>query len=99
MMDPNFGHLRRARSDVTPMFSGDILSKAAKHRLEFINYATLVTATANDAYNTLVARDLAPNMVVITSFISCEKSLVVPATTSRVRLVVKSFAPTRLMTL
>ncbi|MDE0851841.1 MAG: hypothetical protein OSA94_11875, partial [Yoonia sp.] len=51
------------------------------HRLEFINYATLVTATDNDAYNTLVARNLAPNIVVITSFISCEKSLVVSANT------------------
>lgn len=91
MTDPNFCHLRRARSAVIPMFSGDILPEAAKHRSEFINYATLDTATDNDAYNTLVARNLAPNIVVITSFISCEKSLVVSPTTSGVRLAGKSF--------
>jgi NhaP-type Na+/H+ or K+/H+ antiporter len=60
MTDPNFGHLRGARSAGIPTFSGDILSEAAEHRLEFINYATLVAATDNDAYNTLVATDLAP---------------------------------------
>lgn len=60
MTDPNFGHLRRARSAGIPTFSGDILSEAAEHRLEFINYGTLVAATDNDAYNTLVATDLSP---------------------------------------
>lgn len=91
MTDLNFGHLRRARSAVIPMFSGDILPEAAKHRSEFINYATLVKATDNDANNILVARDLAPSIVVITSFITCEKSLVVSAATSGVCLVGKSF--------
>lgn len=60
MTDPNFGHLRAARAAGIPTFSGDILSEAAEHRLEFINYGTLVCATDNDAYNTLVATDLAP---------------------------------------
>ncbi len=60
MTDPNFGHLRGARTAGVPTFSGDILSEAAEHRLEFINYGTLVCATDNDAYNTLVATDLAP---------------------------------------
>ncbi|MEO9863091.1 MAG: sodium:proton antiporter [Yoonia sp.] len=60
MTDPNFGHLRRARSAGIATFSGDILSEAAENRLEFINYATLVAATDNDAYNTLVATDLSP---------------------------------------
>lgn len=60
MTDPNFGHLRAARAAGLPTFSGDILSEAAEHRLEFINYGTLVCATDNDAYNTLVATDLAP---------------------------------------
>jgi len=60
MTDPNFGHLRAARAAGIPTFSGDILSEAAEHRLEFINYGILVCATDNDAYNTLVATDLAP---------------------------------------
>ncbi|MDO6589657.1 sodium:proton antiporter [Loktanella sp. D2R18] len=60
MTDPNFGNLRSARAAGIPTFSGDILSEAAEQRLELISYATLVAATDNDAYNTLVATDLAP---------------------------------------
>ena len=58
--DPNFGHLRAARTAGLSTFSGDILSETAEHRVEFINYQKLVCATDNDAYNTLVATDLAP---------------------------------------
>ena len=60
MTDPNFGHLRDARAAGIETFSGDILSEAAEHWLEFVSYDTLVAATDNDAYNTLVATDLAP---------------------------------------
>ena len=60
MTDPNFAHLRGARTAGISTFTGDILSEAAENRLEFINYGTLVCATDNDAYNTLVATDLAP---------------------------------------
>lgn len=60
MTDPNFGHLRAARTAGIATFSGDILSEAAEQRLELVSYATLVAATDNDAYNTLVATDLAP---------------------------------------
>ena len=41
-------------------FSGDILSEAAEQRVELVSYATLIAATDNDAYNTLVTTDLAP---------------------------------------
>ena len=41
-------------------FSGDILSEAAEQRVELVSYATVLAATDNDAYNTLVATDLAP---------------------------------------
>ena len=58
--DPNFGHLRAARTAGIATFSGDILSEAAEQRLELVSFATLVAATDNDAYNTLVATDLAP---------------------------------------
>ncbi len=60
MTDPNFGNLRAARTAGIETFSGDILSEAAEQRLELVSYATLVAATSNDAYNTLVATDLAP---------------------------------------
>lgn len=60
MTDPNYGNLRAAREAGIETFSGDILSEAAEHRLELVSYATIVAATSNDAYNTLVATDLAP---------------------------------------
>ena len=60
MADPNFGHLRAARAAGISTFSGDILSEGAEQRLELVSYATLIAATDNDAYNTLVATDLAP---------------------------------------
>ncbi len=60
MTDPNYGHLRAARAAGIATFSGDILSEAAEQRLELVSYATLIAATDNDAYNTLVATDLGP---------------------------------------
>lgn len=58
--DPNHGYLRGARSAGFATFSGDLLSEAAEDRIELVSYATIVAATDNDAYNTLVATDLAP---------------------------------------
>jgi NhaP-type Na+/H+ or K+/H+ antiporter len=57
--DPNYVRLRGAREAGLEVFYGDILSEAAEHRIEMVRYDTVVTATANDAYNTLVATDLA----------------------------------------
>ncbi|MCD1620675.1 cation:proton antiporter [Salipiger manganoxidans] len=58
--DPNHAHLRHARDAGLETFFGDILSEAAEHRLDLVSYDKLLTATDNDAYNTLVATDLAP---------------------------------------
>lgn len=58
--DTNYGHLWRARTAGVPTFTGDILSEAAEHRVELMQYETVVAATDNDAYNTLVCTDLAP---------------------------------------
>ncbi len=60
MSDPNFGKLRAARRAGINTFSGDILSEGAEERVELVSYATVVAATDNDAYNTLVTTDLAP---------------------------------------
>ncbi len=57
--DPNRDHLREAREAGLPTFFGDILSEAAELRIEIQGYSTIVAATDNDAYNTLVATDLA----------------------------------------
>ncbi|SIO14152.1 sodium/proton antiporter, CPA1 family [Rhodovulum sp. ES.010] len=58
--DPNRARLRGAREAGLPTFYGDILSEAAEHSVELVSYGTVVAATDNDAYNTLVATDLAP---------------------------------------
>lgn len=58
--DWNLGHLRHARAAGLQVFYGDILSEAAENKVEFIGFSTILAATDNDAYNTLVATDLAP---------------------------------------
>ncbi|WP_439104093.1 cation:proton antiporter [Celeribacter marinus] len=58
--DPNHARLVRPRATGLPVFYGDVLSEAAEHSLEILSYKTIVAATENDAYNTLVATDLAP---------------------------------------
>ncbi|APZ54321.1 cation:proton antiporter [Salipiger abyssi] len=58
--DPNHAHLRQAREAGLETFWGDILSEAAEHKLDFVTYDKVIAATDNDAYNTLVATDLAP---------------------------------------
>jgi NhaP-type Na+/H+ or K+/H+ antiporter len=58
--DPNRDHLRTARAAGVPTFYGDILGELAEHNVEFIAYTGILSASDNDAYNTLVATDLAP---------------------------------------
>ncbi|MDO5621102.1 MAG: cation:proton antiporter [Paracoccus sp. (in: a-proteobacteria)] len=58
--DPNLGHLRSARVKGVPVYYGDILSENAETNVEFIAYDAILAASDNDAYNTLVATDLAP---------------------------------------
>lgn len=60
IVDPNRAHLRASREAGLPVFSGDILSEAAEHTLDMVPYGMVVAATDNDAYNTLVATDVAP---------------------------------------
>lgn len=58
--DTNHARLIRPRTANVPVFYGDILGEAAEHSVELLTYATVVAATDNDAYNTLVTTDLAP---------------------------------------
>ncbi len=58
--DPNHAHLRAAREAGVETYFGDILSEAAEDRLDLVAYEKLICATDNDAYNTFVATDLAP---------------------------------------
>jgi NhaP-type Na+/H+ or K+/H+ antiporter len=58
--DANRARLRSAREAGLPIYVGDILSDGAEHGVEFISYGRVVATSDNDAYNTLVATDLAP---------------------------------------
>ncbi|MFV0411051.1 MAG: cation:proton antiporter [Paracoccus sp. (in: a-proteobacteria)] len=58
--DPNRSQLRLARGVGLPTYYGDILAEATDNGVEFISYSTILAASDNDAYNTLVATDLGP---------------------------------------
>ena len=58
--DTNRARLRSARDAGLPVFFGDVLSEAAEHGVEFMSYGRILAISDNDAYNTLVATDLAP---------------------------------------
>ncbi|MBU2956452.1 sodium:proton antiporter [Paracoccus sp. C2R09] len=58
--DTNRDHLRTARAAGVSTFYGDILGEAAENNVEFIAFSAILAASDNDAYNTLVATDLAP---------------------------------------
>ena len=58
--DPNHSHLSRARIAGIPTFYGDILGEAAEQSVEVLSFRVVVAMTDNDAYNTLVTTDLAP---------------------------------------
>ncbi len=62
LADTNWNHLSRARREGVPVYYGEILSEAAEHRLDMSQYAILIAATDNDAYNALVCTDLGPEM-------------------------------------
>jgi NhaP-type Na+/H+ or K+/H+ antiporter len=53
--DDDPGRTRPLRAEGIPVFQGDILSEAAESSIELAGYGTLIAATPNDAYNTLVA--------------------------------------------
>nr|WP_111299785.1 sodium:proton antiporter [Paracoccus saliphilus] len=60
--DTNRQHLIQARHAGVPTYYGDILGEAAEHQVEFIAYPAVLAASDNDAYNTLVATDLGPEL-------------------------------------
>ncbi len=58
--DPNRMRLRSARAAGLRTFFGDILSEAAEDGIEVVSFGQVVALSDNDAYNTLVTTDLAP---------------------------------------
>lgn len=60
--DPNHAHLRHARRAGVPTFYGDVLAEAVEHGLNMARYGKLLAVTDNDAYNTLVATEMGPEL-------------------------------------
>jgi NhaP-type Na+/H+ or K+/H+ antiporter len=58
--DPNRSRLRAARQAGVRTYYGDILSEGAEEALELQQFDQIFALTDNDAYNTLVTTDLAP---------------------------------------
>ena len=58
--DTNHRNLRSARDLGVPVFYGDVLSEVAEHMLELHRYDYTIALSENEAYNTLVTTDLAP---------------------------------------
>jgi len=58
--DSNWDRIRKARLADTPVYFGEILSEAAHHDVVFNRYSDVVVATDNDAYNSLVCTEFAP---------------------------------------
>lgn len=62
LSDPNHAHLIRPRAAGVETYYGDILGEAAEDMVALITYGTVLAATDNDAYNTLVATDFGPEI-------------------------------------
>lgn len=60
VVDRNRARLRSAREAGVRTYYGDILSEDAHNTLDLVPFEKVIAATDNDAYNTLVATDLAP---------------------------------------
>ncbi|MBD9525413.1 sodium:proton antiporter [Paracoccus sp. PAR01] len=62
IVDPNRSRLLSARHAGLKYYYGDILSEAAETSVGLVAYNALLSASDNDAYNTLVATDLTPEL-------------------------------------
>ena len=60
--DTNWRRLRGARLEGHDVFYGEVLSENADHRLDHRKFNYLVAVTPNDAYNSLVCVEFAPEL-------------------------------------
>ena len=60
--DSSWHNLRSARLAGLPVFYGEILSEFAEESLEISHVRTVLAATSNDAYNSLVCTQIAPEV-------------------------------------
>ena len=60
--DTSWHNLRAARLAGLPVFYGEILSEFAEESVEIAHVRTVLAATSNDAYNSLVCTQIAPEI-------------------------------------
>lgn len=62
IVDRNWRRLRKAKMSNAETYYGDVLSEEAHHSINMSNWKYVIAATDNDAYNTLVATEFAPEV-------------------------------------
>lgn len=62
LVDANWTRLKPARAAGLPTYHGEILHEATEDKLDLTPFQVLVAATDNEAYNTLVCSEFAPEI-------------------------------------
>ena len=62
LVDTSWSRLKPARQAGLPTYHGEILNEATEHNLDLTPFQVLVAATENEAYNTLVCSEFAPEI-------------------------------------
>lgn len=62
LVDSSWQRLKPARVAGIPTYHGEILNEATEHNLDLAPYHVLIAATDNEAYNTLVCSEFAPEI-------------------------------------
>jgi len=62
VVDSSWRLLKPARAAGLPTYHGEILNEATEHNLDLAPFQVLVAATDNEAYNTLVCSEFAPEI-------------------------------------
>jgi NhaP-type Na+/H+ or K+/H+ antiporter len=62
LVDTSWQRLKLARAAGLPTYHGEILNEATEHNIDLTPYQALIAATDNEAYNTLVCSEFAPEI-------------------------------------
>ena len=62
LVDSSWARLKPARQIGIPTFHGEILNESTEHNLDTAPFRVLIAATENEAYNTLVCSEFAPEI-------------------------------------
>ncbi|MGK7376562.1 cation:proton antiporter [Planococcus sp. 1R117A] len=62
IVDSAWGRLRLAREEGVPNFNGDILSEHTEYEKDLTPYETMIVASENDSYNSLVTSNFVPKL-------------------------------------